>query len=150
VDRRLTVTGIFLLRFRGEQIGSPPTDFFPDKPNNKHNRRRSRSLRSHEPQISHSGLKTEKRELGAKPNSLLELRWCRRGDSNPHGFPHHPLNRSFRVNGEHSAGKNRPHGFLWPRSTGGRRGYGLCCNPFFHDVPCLPDYCTTTLPTMAG
>jgi hypothetical protein len=33
VDRRLTVTGIFLLRFRGEQIGSPPTDVFPDKPN---------------------------------------------------------------------------------------------------------------------
>src|SRR3990172_6363110 len=25
------------------------------------------------------------------PNSLSGLTWCRRGDSNPHGFPHHPL-----------------------------------------------------------
>jgi hypothetical protein len=33
-------------------------------------------------------------ELGARPNSLLELRWCRRRDLNPHGFPHHPLKQA--------------------------------------------------------
>jgi hypothetical protein len=26
------------------------------------------------------------------PKSLSLFTWCRRGDSNPHGFPHHPLN----------------------------------------------------------
>ena len=32
------------------------------------------------------------------------------------------------------------------RSAGGRRGYGSCGNPFFHDEPCLPDYCTYNTP----
>ena len=44
-----------------------------------------------EPQMSHICLFHEKRELGGKPKSLLLLRWCRRRDLNPHGFPHHPL-----------------------------------------------------------
>jgi hypothetical protein len=44
-----------------------------------------------EPQISHSGRFHEKRDFGQKPKSLLDPKWCRRGDSNPHGFPHHPL-----------------------------------------------------------
>src|SRR3990170_45529 len=60
VDRRLTVTGIFLLRFRGEQIGSPPTDVFPDKPNKI----------SFEPEISQSARFYEKRDSGGKPKSL--------------------------------------------------------------------------------
>ncbi len=33
----------------------------------------------------------EKRETGIDPDSLCLLRWCRRRDLNPHGFPHHPL-----------------------------------------------------------
>ena len=77
VDRRLTVTGIFLLRFRGEQIGSPPTDVLPDKPNKI----------SFEPEISQSAPFYEKRDSGDKPKSLLLFPWCRRGDSNPHGVP---------------------------------------------------------------
>jgi hypothetical protein len=35
----------------------------------------------------------EKRDLGEKPKSLSLLRWCRRRDLNPHGFPHHPLKK---------------------------------------------------------
>src|SRR5512139_2589434 len=37
------------------------------------------------------GVLLEKREPGLEPNSLLVLVWCRRGDSNPHGFPHHVI-----------------------------------------------------------
>ena len=44
-----------------------------------------------EPQISHSRDFQGKRESSASPDSLLDSVWCRRGDSNPHGFPHHPL-----------------------------------------------------------
>ena len=44
-----------------------------------------------EPHVSLSGPKYEKRKLGAKPNSLSLLLWCRRRDLNPHGSPHHPL-----------------------------------------------------------
>src|SRR4030065_1048289 len=44
-----------------------------------------------EPVLSQSGRFHEKRDSGEKPKSLLLLRWCRRGDSNPHGSPHHPL-----------------------------------------------------------
>jgi hypothetical protein len=56
---------------------------------------------------------------------------------------------SFSVSRGYSTGEKHPKGFLWPRPAGGRRGYGSCCNPSFHNEPCLPDYCTTTLPTMA-
>ena len=37
-----------------------------------------------------------KRKQGTrqKPDSLSDSKWCRRGDSNPHGFPHHPLKPS--------------------------------------------------------
>jgi hypothetical protein len=44
-----------------------------------------------EPIFSHSAHFQRKRDSGGKPKSLCVLRWCRRGDSNPHGFPHHPL-----------------------------------------------------------
>lgn len=43
-----------------------------------------------EPLFSHSGRIHEKRDFGFAPKSLLILRWCRRGDSNPKGFPHLP------------------------------------------------------------
>jgi len=33
----------------------------------------------------------QKKGTRKKPDSLFLLRWCRRRDLNPHGFPHHPL-----------------------------------------------------------
>src|SRR3972149_9723469 len=44
-----------------------------------------------EPLLSQSARFYEKKGSGGRPKSLLLLPWCRRGDSNPHGFPHHPL-----------------------------------------------------------
>jgi len=46
-----------------------------------------------EPLFSQSGRFQEKKDFGGKPKSLSELRWCRRRDLNPHGFPHHPLKK---------------------------------------------------------
>jgi hypothetical protein len=53
-----------------------------------------RSYRAREPQLSHSGRIHEKKEPGTNPDSLLLLRWCRRRDLNPHGFPHHAKKNS--------------------------------------------------------
>jgi hypothetical protein len=35
--------------------------------------------------------KAKKRRKGTSLGKYLPEAWCRRGDSNPHGFPHHPL-----------------------------------------------------------
>jgi hypothetical protein len=57
-----------------------------------------------EPEMSHSARFYEKKELGAKPNSLWVLRWRRRGDSNPHGFPHHHIKILLFARGLRSGG----------------------------------------------
>ena len=67
------------------------------------------------------------------------LRWLFSSSNKKKG----PRNKPPRAVGAISL-DGRPH---W--RGGGRRGYGSCRNPFFHDEPCLPDYCTVTLPIMA-
>ncbi len=74
---------------------------------------RRRSLQSRavtrEPLFSHSGRFHEERDSGATPKSLLLLAWCRRGDSNPHGFPHHPLKMACLPSSTTSAREEKPY-----------------------------------------
>ena len=85
-----------------------------------------------EPVFSHSGHLKRKRNSGAKPKSLSLFKWCRRGDSNPHGFPHHPLKMACLPGSTTSA---REENSSYPRSGGKARrervknGTGSPVNP---------------------
>ena len=76
----------------------------------------------------------ELKESSFYPDSFLLLKWCRRGDSNPHGFPHHslkmvclpvPLLQRTPMNGTKSRfGVRRPMSLSVGRRGGGPPGAG--------------------------
>ena len=78
--------------------------------------------KAREPHFRPSGRFHEKREPGTRPNSLCVLRWCRRGDSNPHGSPHHPLKMACLPSSTTSARKENPY-YPWSggKASGERR-----------------------------
>src|SRR3990172_806865 len=51
-----------------------------------------------------------------------DVSWCRRGDSNPHGFPHHPLKMACLPNSTTSA---REENLSYPWSGGKASGEGV-------------------------